>query len=163
LILLTAIPVAMFIARQWQERRAIELFTAMERAPRTRADGDMSSGYFMMEIPAPNPNLAVRIAYEPSPAADELPGEWDLSQRVNIPAASSGVTRFFFPAYSGINTRFIGVEAPQNAVLYRIDRSARLPLTLWLSLTPDWRRQPMWQRLIRPTDTARSSSSRTGS
>jgi hypothetical protein len=67
----------------------------------------------------------------------------------------SSLSHFFFPAYTGPESVFRGVEIPQNTMpslegVYRIDRSSRLPLLLFLSLRSDWESRPAWQRLIGP-------------
>jgi hypothetical protein len=65
------------------------------------------------------------------------------------------ITRIFFPAYSGPESVFEGIEVPKSVVgsvkgVYRVSESSKLPLLLWLTLRPDWIDLPPFQRLLGP-------------
>jgi hypothetical protein len=76
---------------------------------------------------------------------------------VTLPAASDPArsTRVFFPAYDivrpdGRHVRFAAIDVPESgAACVRLSRVDGIDRDLWLdaTLAPDWRNQPLYQRL----------------
>ncbi len=85
------------------------------------------------------------------------PVDYDFSTRVALPATRSGggATRVFFPAYAidlgqGNSARFAGVEVTEaGASCVHLSRARGVDNAIWLdaTLAPDWRQQPLYQRL----------------
>jgi hypothetical protein len=88
---------------------------------------------------------------------NRAPVEYDFSTEVMLPVLSDQTrpTRVFFPAYDvvrpdGGHVRFAAIDVPESgAGCVRLSRVGGLDRDLWLdaTLTPDWRDQPLYQRL----------------
>jgi hypothetical protein len=88
---------------------------------------------------------------------NRVPVEYDFSTQVTLPAASDPArsTRVFFPAYDivrpdGRHVRFAAIDVPESgAACVRLSRVDGIDRDLWLdaTLAPDWRNQPLYQRL----------------
>ncbi len=85
------------------------------------------------------------------------PVDYDFSTRVTLPATQRGgaATRVFFSAYAvdlgqGNSARFSGIDvADAGAACVRLSRVRGVDDAIWLdtTLAPDWRQQPLYQRL----------------
>lgn len=118
--------------------------------------GTMRLDYLVFEVRNDRPSspLLFRNKAILSPAWDQTRTVFAMRPPSFTDAYPSDITRYFFPAYSGPESVFEGMELSRDAVssvagIYRIKRTAELPLLLWLTLHPDWRDRPQHQSLVR--------------
>jgi hypothetical protein len=178
-LLLMSIPaVVLWAARSYQDARLPRLVTSYLAAPREPVpyrvvNGSSADRVLLRLDQAPPPKGEMRVDYlvvelRNSPAAGLLlfrnkpiaSPVWDHARSVSVArtpsmndAYPSDVTRYFFPAYSGPESLFEGIELARDAVpavagIYRLKRSPDLPLLLWMTLPADWRERPRHQRLV---------------
>jgi hypothetical protein len=73
---------------------------------------------------------------------------YERSFAVRREPAKEGLTHIFMPVYDGFS-RLDFVDAPTGCVdgVYRVRQPQQFPLLLEAVLTPDWKHEPMYQRL----------------
>lgn len=178
LLLVVVPPATLFAARSYQDAHVSQLVTSYLAAPREPVSYTVTEGsaadrvLLRLNQPAP-PAERMRLDYLVVEVRNGLPAgvllfrnrpiaapSWDQVRTVSVPfppamndTYPSDITRYFFPAYSGPETLFEGVElrrdaASQVAGIYRIKRTPELPLLLWMTLQSDWRDRPQHQRLL---------------
>ena len=129
------------------------------------AAGEMRLDYLVVEARSDTPYGA--LLFRNRPIAAPI---WDQTKTVAVQRPAnftdwypSDVTRYFFPAYTGPEAAFEGVEIPRDALasvvgIQRIKPTSDLPFLLWMTLNQDWRERRRHQRFlsIEGRDTLRS-------
>ena len=142
--------------RWYQARTAQQLFEAYIAAPKTALQDPAGPLQDIAPLAWPQfievdvnqaactarPTVTFRYA--------RLPGEDDLTRAITIdqPAGSAGVTRIFLPVFQ----QFAGLDysdARPGCVVgaYRFTDLVPFPILLGVTLPPDWRTLPLYQRL----------------
>jgi hypothetical protein len=132
-------------------RLAADAFSSQSR-------GRLQQQLFAAEVtPGACPQPPVRLTLRYLDEGNRVPVEYDFSTQMMLPVTSDRThpTRVYFPAYEitrpdGGHVRFAALEVDERAAgCVRLARVEGIERDLWLDATlpPDWRNQPLYQRL----------------
>ena len=147
---------------RWKTATLLRLDGVVPRGAEAEAPPELRQQYFkvVIEDHCGTPNIAVGIKYSGAGTSYD----YEYTRAFTIPTNAAAPSVLLVPAYYHLGSswnRFDGFAVPAGqraciTAIYRAEQPARLPLpALSFALGPDWRSQPLRQRLLsRPKVTA---------